>query len=119
MPTKSKPRKEDREWWAINALRYTADRKPPTLKHRPAITYGLLGTCYGISSSGEVKYFDYDWKAALQFAGVTNAKLELVAKDLRISKANRPVFLPGYDTWHPERIISKGQGAWWVLKEGA
>ena len=120
MPTKpkgSKPRKQDRDWWAINRLRGAADRKPPTLKHRPAITHGILGTCYGISPAGEVKYFDYDWEGALQFAGVTNAKLELVAEDLRISRAKRDVYLPGYDMWNPERRIRKDQTAWWVKKE--
>lgn len=109
-------RKSDREWWAINRLRDAADRKPPTLKHRPVITHGILGTCYGISPEGEVKYFDYDWIGALKFAGVIDNKLELVAEDLRISRAKNTVYLPGYTMWYPERRVAKGQAAWWVKK---
>jgi len=112
--------KETRDWWAINRLRDQADRKPPTLKHRPAITFGILGTCYGINAAGEVRYFDYNWEAALEYAGVTNAKLELLeGTDLRISRTSRSVFLPGHDMWNPERCVRKGQMAWWVLKENA
>ena len=108
--------KDDREWQALHRIRHGASTFPPTLKHRPALTFGILGTVYGISPDGEVKYFDYDWTAALQFAGVTDAKLELVAEDLRVSSPKRDVRLPGYDMWHPERRVRKGERAWWVKR---
>jgi hypothetical protein len=102
----------------ISMLAYMADHKPPTLKHRPAITAGILGTCYGINAAGEVRYFDYDWEAALEYAGVTDSNTKVLeGVDLRVSPAKRDVFLPGYDMWNPERRIRKGQKAWWVLKE--
>lgn len=84
----------------------------PTLKHRPVLKFGILGTVYGISPAGEVKYFDYDWNAALAFAGVTGDP----AQDLRLSTAPKPYLLPGYDMWHPERRVSKGEKVYWVLR---
>jgi hypothetical protein len=97
-----------------NQLKYNMRKMPPTLKHRPVLTFGILGTVYGISPAGEVRYFDYDWDGALEFAGVT---LENLAElDLRFSKAKRPVYLPNWDMWNPERKISTGERAYWALK---
>jgi hypothetical protein len=86
----------------------------PTLKHRPVLTFGILGTVYGVSPEGEVRYFDYDWNAALEFAGVTGDP----AQDLRFSAPVRTHYLPGHDMWHPERCIRQGEKAYWVLKTG-
>ena len=44
--------------------------KKPTLKHRPALWENMLGTVYAMNDEGEVKYFDYDWDAAKEFAGI-------------------------------------------------
>lgn len=58
----------------------------PTLKHRPAIVPGILGTVYGINAEGHARYFDYDRAAAFAFAGVTAAadpRLAAVPADRR------------------------------------
>lgn len=105
------------EWHKIDRIRMAARKMSPTQKHRPAITMGLLGTCYGINAAGEVKYFDYDWMGALRYAGVADrsgAILEGI--DLRRGRATRDVYLPDHDMWHPERRVPKGRFAWWVLK---
>lgn len=61
----------------------TATRKPPTLKHRPAIVPGILGTVYGINDEGEARYFDYDRAAAEAFAGVSPDRDPRYAKNKR------------------------------------
>jgi hypothetical protein len=48
-----------------------AARKPPTQAHRPAIWENMLGTVYAMNDAGEIKYFDFDWDGAREFAGVT------------------------------------------------
>jgi hypothetical protein len=98
----------------INKLQSVGRKMAPTLKHRPVLTYGILGTVYGISPEGEVKYFDYDWDGALEFAGITLENVESL--DARYAKSPRAFSLPGADMWHPERTIRKGERAWWVLK---
>lgn len=42
----------------------------PTQQHRPAIWENMLGTVYAQSPQGEVRYFDYDWPGAREFAQV-------------------------------------------------
>jgi hypothetical protein len=54
----------------MNPLTAGARDAKPTRKHRPAIWEMLLGTVYA-SNGTEVRYFDYDWDAAREFAGVT------------------------------------------------
>lgn len=46
-----------------------ARKMKPTQKHRIAIWENMLGTVYAQNDAGEVKYFDYDWDAAREFAG--------------------------------------------------
>lgn len=46
-------------------------RMRPTLNHRPAVWECLLGTVYAMNDAGEVRYFDFDYDAANEFAGVT------------------------------------------------
>ena len=47
-------------------------KMPPTLKHRPAIWECLLGTVYAMNEARESKYFDYDWDAAKEWAGIAD-----------------------------------------------
>jgi hypothetical protein len=114
----SRSSKRDHEqWYKINRIKDASRKMPPTLKHRPALTFGILGTVYGISPEGEVKYFDYDWLGALRFAGVVDRSGKILEGiDLRRGPATRRVELPGYDMWYPERRVPKGRFAWWVLK---
>ena len=42
----------------------------PTMKHRPAVWEGILAAVYATDGQ-TVRYFDYDWDAAVAFAGVT------------------------------------------------
>jgi hypothetical protein len=54
----------------INAGPYKGARAmKPTMKHRPAMWECMLGTVYA-SNGTEVKYFDYRWEEAREFAGV-------------------------------------------------
>jgi hypothetical protein len=45
-------------------------RMKPTQKHRPAVWECMLATVYAMNDAGEVRYFDYDWDAAVEWAGV-------------------------------------------------
>lgn len=47
-----------------------ARKMKPTQKHRAAMWEGMLGTVYARNAEGKVKYFDYDWAGAREFAGV-------------------------------------------------
>jgi hypothetical protein len=56
---------------AVRLTRYIgikARRMKPTLKHRPAIWENMLGTVYAMNDEGEVRYFDYNFAAAIRFA---------------------------------------------------
>ena len=58
----------------------------PTQKHRPAIWECLLGTVYAMNADREVQYFDYNWDAAMEFAGVTDeSDLRTYRKRERVS----------------------------------
>lgn len=85
----------------------------PTRRHQPVLTFGILGTVYGISPTGEVKYFDYDWDAAIEWAD-----LEREDTDLRFAPAPRAYTLPGYDMWHPERRVRRGERAYFAIPRG-
>ncbi len=61
----------------------------PTLQHRPAIWECMLGTVYAMSPSGEVRYFDYDHDAAVEFAEIS------ADSDPRIARPNRRVSYTG------------------------
>jgi hypothetical protein len=52
-----------------------------TLKHRPAVWEMMLGTVYA-SNGKETRYFDYDWDAAREFAGIREDE----DQDLRLDK---------------------------------
>ena len=49
----------------------------PTRGHRPAVWECMLGTVYALNDKREVRYFDYDHKAALAFAGVDRPDADL------------------------------------------
>lgn len=42
----------------------------PTRRHRPAVWEAMLGTVYAMNAAREVRYFDYDHAAAVEFAGL-------------------------------------------------
>ncbi len=53
-----------------SALKPTRSHKKGANNHRPAVWDCVLGTVYALNDDGECKYFDYDLKGALEFAGV-------------------------------------------------
>ena len=52
-------------------------RKLPTKQHYPAVWECMLGTVYAASPEGEVRYFDYDYAAAMRFAKVRRGRNDL------------------------------------------
>jgi hypothetical protein len=60
-----------------------AARKPVTKKHQLAIWENMLGTVYARSPRGEVRYFDYKWDEAREFAEIKSGD------DLRLDRAKR------------------------------
>lgn len=78
-------------------------RKPPTLKHRPAIWENLLGTVMAKNDAGEVRYFDYDREAAAEFAGVSPDRDPRIAVNVRVHAGDSG-----------PRV---GQWALWILRE--
>jgi hypothetical protein len=54
---------------------------PPTQRHRLAITPGILGTVYARNEAGVERYFDYDWKGAMAYAGVRQDRDPRVAPE--------------------------------------
>jgi hypothetical protein len=67
-----------------NPLTDGARKMNPTKKHRIAMWENMLGTVYARNDAGETKYFDYDWAAAREFAGVDQAD-----RDPRVMRAPR------------------------------
>lgn len=57
----------------------------PTLKHRPALWECMLGTVYAMNEQGVTRYFDYDWKAAIKWAGISDTS------DARLARHKRRV----------------------------
>jgi len=86
-----------------------ATRRPPTLKHRPAIWECMLGTVYAQNDAGEVQYFDYRWDDARAFAGVTPER------DPRVAKANSAS--NGWSVWALPHLLNRRQTALWLLKK--
>ena len=54
-----------------------AFKAAPTKKHVPAIWECMLGTVYAMNTAGEARYFDYDYDAAKQWAGVDQPGVDL------------------------------------------
>ena len=66
-----------------------AKNMKPTLKHRPAIWECMLGTVFAMNDEREIKYFDFKWKDALEFAGVKNKQDIRVFKNVVHAKGPR------------------------------
>lgn len=82
--------------------------KAPTARHRPAVWENMLGTVYGLSDDGIVKYFDYDYEAALRYSGGSDP-----GRDQRVWRcAEERGWIRGGDATNPR----KGQVVLWVLK---
>lgn len=62
-------------------------RARPTRAHRLALWEVLLGTVAARSPTGDVRYFDNDWAAALAFAGITDETRS--GLDLRTARVTR------------------------------
>jgi hypothetical protein len=85
-------------------------RKPPTKKHRPAVWENMLGTVYAMNEAKEVRYFDYDYDAALDFAGYGS----LSDRDPRTARKTLPY---RYTNGASHEEPRKGQMVLWILKE--
>lgn len=75
----TKPRSKNARFLGVPCL-----KMKPTRQHRPAVWENMLGTVYALDDKGECKYFDYDLKAALEFAGVDKK-----APDNRVYRVTR------------------------------
>lgn len=53
------------------------ERKRPTKKHKAAVWEGILGAVYAADPAGNVRYFDMDWNAALEYAQVDGEDADL------------------------------------------
>lgn len=61
---------------AFEQFRSKARRLQPTKAHRAAVWENMLGTIYAANPVGEVRYFDYDYAAAIAFVGkVTDVRV--------------------------------------------
>jgi len=90
----------------------------PTKQHRPAVWENMLGTVYAMNEAKEVRYFDYDYEAALVFAGLTRAKLMDLSTELDLRTARKT--LPyRYTNGASHEEPRKGQMVLWVRKEAA
>ena len=81
----------------------------PTLKHRPVIWECMLGTVYAASPSGEVKYFDYDWDGAREWAAITEDS------DLRLARPSRVRDYPV--RYYGDRGPSHNQLVLWAVRK--
>ena len=79
----------------------------PTQKHRPAIWECMLGTVYAMSDDGEVRYFDYKWTDAAEFAGVVDER------DPRYFRAARSFSTNG----RGGTDVRKGQLVLWITRQ--
>jgi len=86
---------------AIPVHPFTGARRVPrvTLKHRPLIWECMLGTVYAMGREGP-RYFDYDWAAAREYAGVA------AHSDLRLTRTQRS--LGEYPMPGPGRLVLFG-----------
>lgn len=87
-----------------NYIGLTVKKMKPTKSHKPAIWEGILGTVYAVNKAGKVKYFDYNYEAAIEYA-------ELDYSDLRAYKTDR-----GYNfgSYYAPEGPSKGQLVLWT-----
>jgi hypothetical protein len=78
-----------------------ARKAKPTKQHRPVIWENMLGTVYAASPEGEVRYFDYRWDEAREFAGITTD-----TPDLRLAR-------PKQVTPYPVSYFRNSDGPRW------
>ena len=98
----------------INPMRLGRKMKP-TQKHRPAVWEGMLGTVYAMNEDREVRYFDYKWDEAMEFAGVTQDG-DFADRDLRVArKTERVSYSRTGSTLDEPR---HRQWVLWIKKEG-
>ena len=72
----------------------------PTLKHRPALWENMLGTVWARNDSGETKYFDYDWEAALRYCGALEE-----GRDPRLARCQRGTYRQGMGLPRPRQWV--------------
>ena len=82
-------------------------RMKPTKNHRPAVWENMLGTVYAMNDDRVVKYFDYDYAAAREYAGVCDDR------DPRLAKGDAR----GRYTWTKNGIEPRySQPVLWITK---
>lgn len=88
----------------VRVLGVPARAMKPTQKHVPAIWGGILGTV-NASDGKQTKYFDYDYDAAIEFAGITHDS------DPRFYKFGGRYSYPGVDgpLRHSQKVL-------WILR---
>lgn len=84
--------------------------KVPTLNHRPCLWESMLGTVNAMNDNNEIKYFDYDYDAAAEFANISNKH------DLRIYKYDKDAKWANLPNMHSFSIRNK-QLVLWCEKE--
>lgn len=104
-----------------NPLRLGRKAKP-TRKHRPAIWECMLGTVYAMNDAGVVRYCDYRYDEALQWAGIhgpSTVDPDIVVDrsadlDLRVArKTERVSYTNGHDSSLEPKV---GQSILWRLR---
>lgn len=90
---------------ATNPLRLGRKAKP-TRKHKPVIWECMLGTVYAANPAGEVKYFDYKWDEAREWAAITEDS------DLRTARIPRGV------RYYSTQVASPSPNQWalWAVR---
>ncbi len=70
---------------ALSSFRSLARKQRPTQQHRAALWENMLGTVYAQNAAGEIRYFDYDYAAAIQFIGeIDDVRVARYSSDLRM-----------------------------------
>lgn len=106
----SNGKSRDQEYAALHLVRSNAKKAKPTQKHRPAIWENMLGTLYAMNDRGQVKYFDYAYFDAVEFAGITKENVPTL--DIRVERNSHSMNY-GYEYMMPR----KGQLVWYVLRK--
>jgi hypothetical protein len=57
-----------------NYIGINCKRQRPTLEHEPAIWENMLGAIYAANPAGVVKYFDYKWEEAKEWARISEGQ---------------------------------------------
>lgn len=74
-----------------NYLELEVRKMKPTKKHRAAIWECMLGTVFAMNPKGDIRYFDYDWDKAKEFAQLgDDLRIAKHAGEYRIGHGNNP-----------------------------